>query len=90
MRRSSKHNQIAKANPDRTENISFATPELIGRQVVFQILIIGKTMGRARPYLEYRIGKVKEVHSSLVVIEGSRGELYNRPVDKISLLEAGS
>lgn len=81
MRKSSKPNQIA----DRIKNIS-ACADLVGRKVSFQILIIGKTRGRARPYFETRIGNVKEVQSSLVVIEGSRGELYNRPIDKVTLL----
>jgi len=86
MRKSSICNQIADTN--RTKN-TFATPELVGRRVAFQILINGKKGGRARPYLMYDIGTVKEVRNSAVIIEGNRGQLYNRPVDKITLLEAG-
>jgi hypothetical protein len=88
MRTSSTRNQIAKADTDRTKNIS-ATPELIGRKVAFHILMNGKIGGRARPYLKPDIGTVKEVHRSVVIIEGSKGQLYNRPVDKITILEAG-
>jgi hypothetical protein len=85
MRHSSIGNQIS---TDRIKNIC-ATPELVGRKVAFHILINGKKGGRARPYLMYDIGTVKEVRSSVVIIEGSRGQLYNRPVDKITLLEVG-
>lgn len=88
MRPSSTRNQIAKANTNRIKNI-FATQSLIGREVAFQILINRKICARSRPYLQSHIGKVKEVIGSVVIIEGSRGELYNRPVDQVNILEAG-
>ncbi|PWB55596.1 MAG: hypothetical protein C3F06_02370 [Candidatus Methanoperedenaceae archaeon] len=88
MRTSNKRNQIAKANTNRKKN-TFSPDELIGREVAFQILIPRKIGGRAKEYFESHIGKVKEVQKSVVVIEGSSGGIYNRPVDKISLLDRG-
>lgn len=61
--------------------------ELIGREVAFTVFIPRKISGRPRPLIESHIGRVKEVHNSVVIIEGSRGGLYSRTVDKIAILE---
>jgi hypothetical protein len=63
--------------------------ELIGRKVEFKILELRKNKGRSRECRENQIGTIKKVINTAVIIEGKQGGLYNRPIDKITILEPG-
>ena len=54
--------------------------DLIGAEVEFKILALKKNQGR--------IGTVKKVMNTAVIVEGKDGSLHNRHIGEIVILEA--
>lgn len=63
--------------------------DLIGKRVEFKVYERRRSLGRARDHYELHSGNVKELRGDTVIIEGGKGDKYNRQINEISILEAG-